>query len=73
MVNRGKRQLKSGGSAWGAERVMLGLSLRELAALSGVHRATLSAAERGRLIPSGAEYQAVMDALRKVREPETAA
>jgi hypothetical protein len=49
------------------------VSLRKLQELSGVDKAILSLAENGRLVPSGAEYQAVMDALRKVREPEAAA
>jgi transcriptional regulator with XRE-family HTH domain len=68
MTNRGKRQLTTGGRAWGAERVALGLSLRDLAALSGINRGVLSMVERGRIIPDGDEYRAVMDALRKVRD-----
>lgn len=60
--------LRTGGFAWGTERVLLGLSLNRLAALSGVNKAILSQAENGRLIPSGAEWTAVIDALRKVRE-----
>jgi transcriptional regulator with XRE-family HTH domain len=66
MVNRGKRQLTTGGRAWGIERVALGLSLRDLAALSGIDRGILSMVENGRVIPDGDEYKAVMDALRKV-------
>jgi len=69
MGSRGKRQLKTGGRAWGAERVSLGLSLRQLAVLSGIDRGILSQVENGRLIPSGDEYLAVNEALRKVREP----
>ncbi len=68
MTNRGKRQLKTGGRAWGLERVELGLSLRQLADLSGIDRSLLSMAENGRIIPSGDEYRAVNDALRKIRE-----
>ena len=60
--------LRSGGRAWGPERVALGLSIRKLADLSGVDKAILSMVENGRMIPSGEEYQAVTDALRKVRE-----
>ena len=59
--------LRTGRRAWGPERVRLGLSIRQLAALSGVDKAILSQAENGRLIPSGAEYDAVTEALRKVR------
>ena len=60
--------LRTGGRAWGPERVELGLSLNRLAELSGINKAILSQAENGRLIPSGAEWRAVMDALRKARE-----
>jgi ribosome-binding protein aMBF1 (putative translation factor) len=63
-----QRPLRTGGRAWGPERVALGLSLRELARLSGIDKAILSMAENGRLIPSGLEYQAVEAALRKVRD-----
>ena len=65
--------LRTGGLAWGPERVALGISIRKLAELSGVDKAILSMAEHGRLVPTGREYQAVMEALRKVREPGTAA
>ena len=60
--------LRTGGRAWGPERVRLGLSIRRLAVLSGVDKAILSQVENGRMIPSGAEYDAVTDALRKARE-----
>ena len=60
--------LRSGGHAWGPERVALGISIRKLADLSGVDKAILSMVENGRMIPSGAEYQAVSEALRKARE-----
>jgi len=63
-----ERRLTTGGAAWGPERVALGISIRELARLSGVDKAILSMAEHGRLVPSGAEYAAVMEALRKARE-----
>ena len=57
---------RTAGYAWGHQRVRLGVSLRELERLSGVHRSYLSLAEAGRLIPSGEEYDAVMAALRQV-------
>lgn len=68
MTDVNTRPLKTGGRAWGPERVTLGVSLRKLSELSGVDKAILSMAEHGRLVPSGDEYQRVMDALRKVRE-----
>jgi DNA-binding transcriptional regulator YiaG len=55
--------IRTAGGAWGPQRVALGLSLRALARLSGVNIVTLSLAEQGRLIPTGEEYQAVMQAL----------
>ena len=39
-----------------------------LSELSGISKATLSLVEAGRLIPTGAEYSAVHDALTKVKE-----
>ncbi len=61
--------LRSGGYVWGPERVALGVTIRKLAELSGVDKAILSMSENGRMIPTSAEYQAVTDALRKVRDP----
>ena len=60
--------LRTGGRAWGPERVKLGLSLNRLAQLSGVNKGILSQAENGRLIPSGKEWTAVMDALARAKE-----
>lgn len=59
--------LRTGGRAWGPARVALGISIRRLADLSGVDKAILSMAENGRLIPTGAEYDAVMAALDAAR------
>ncbi len=59
--------LRTGGFAWGRERVALGLSLERLAELSGVPAPYLSLAENGRMVPTGAEHEAVMEALRKAR------
>jgi predicted transcriptional regulator len=67
-----KPTLRTGGRAWGRERVALGISISKLASLSGVDKAILSMVENGRLIPSGEEYDAVMDALRKAREADKA-
>ena len=63
--------LRTGGYAWGPERVSLGLSLGRLEGLSGVSRATLSLVEAGRLVPTGRDYRAVTEALRAVREGTT--
>ena len=63
-----RNPLRTGGRAWGPERVALGVSIRRLSSMSGIDKAILSMAENGRLIPTGAEYQAVTAALRKVRE-----
>lgn len=56
---------KTAGYAWGKERVRLGLSLRQLAHLSGVPKSYLSLAESGRLIPTSEQYEAVMRVLRE--------
>jgi len=63
-------RLKTGGHAWGPERVALGVSIRKLAELADVDKAILSMAENGRLVPTGEEYSKVMAALRKVREEQ---
>ncbi len=65
-----KSPLRTGGRAWGPERVKLGISIRTLAILSGVDKAILSMAENGRLIPSGDEWTKVREALDKVRGPQ---
>ena len=65
--------LRTGGRAWGQERVKLGISIRTLAVLSGVDKAILSMAENGRLIPSGEEWTKVREALDKIRAPESVA
>lgn len=59
---------RTAGFAWGPERVRLGLSLRDLARLSGVAAPYLSMAESGRLVPTGDQWQAVMDALRRAEQ-----
>ena len=63
MDERRTAPLRTGGRAWGPQRVALGLSLDRLSALSGVHKAILSQVENGRLIPSATEYQRVTEAL----------
>lgn len=73
MTKRTPPPLRTGGRAWGPQRVALGLSLDKLSELSGVHKATLSLAENGRLVPTGEEYQKVMSALDKASRPESAA
>lgn len=60
-------RISTAGGAWGPQRVALGLSLRALAKLSGVNIVTLSLAEQGRLVPTGAEYGAVMSALERTK------
>lgn len=66
--NRTPQPPRTNGYAWGPERVRLGLSMGRLSELSGVSKATLSLVEAGRLIPTGADYEAVHDALTKVKE-----
>jgi hypothetical protein len=42
--------------------------MAQLSELSKVSKATLSLVESGRLVPTGADYSAVMAALRKIEE-----
>lgn len=58
--------LRTGGRAWGPERVRLGLSLDRLAELSGVPAPTLSLIEHGRVIPTGEEFDRVYRVLRQI-------
>lgn len=60
--------LITGGHAWGADRVQLGVSIRRLSDLTGIQRSYISLAERGRLVPTGEEYRKVMDALGLLRD-----
>ena len=73
MTSPTKPPLRTGGSAWGPQRVALGVSIRRLADLSGVDKAYLSLAENGRYIPTGEQYRAVMDALASVERQEATA
>lgn len=61
---RGKRRLTTQGALWGAQRVELGMSLRELQAATGIFRGFLSRMEAGVMIPSNDEFARVMAALR---------
>ena len=67
---RTRRPLQTGGSAWGPRRVALGLSLRQLAKMSGVARGMISLMERGRMVPTGEEYTKIMDALARIEAGE---
>jgi len=61
---RGHRQaLRTTGFVWGRRRVELGLSVRDLARLSGVSAGLLSHFENGRMIPRADEFDKVWDAL----------
>lgn len=56
--------LRTGGHAWGQERVRLNISMNRLSELSGVSKSILSLAEQGRYLPTGKEWAAVTAALR---------
>lgn len=60
--------LRTGGRLWGPERVRLGVSLDRLSEMTGINKGILSMAENGRIIPTGAEYDLVRDALEKMRQ-----
>lgn len=61
------------GYAWGPERVRLGLSLRQLAALSGVKAPYLSLIEQGKLAATPEQWKLVVDALRDAEAQEAGA
>ena len=58
--------LRSGGSLWGPRRVAAGISLQQLATVTGISKGLLSLMENGRLIPRGDEHERVMDALARL-------
>lgn len=73
MTERTSQPFKSGGRLWGAERIRLGVSLRALSETSKVPKGSLSLMEHGRLIPTSAEYDAVIAALAELGKPENVA
>ena len=62
----GYQTLRSGGRLWGDRRVAARISLAQLAQASKVSKGLLSLMENGRLIPTGAEYEAITAALRRL-------
>ena len=67
-ARRTPQPLRTGGHAWGQQRVRLNVSMNRLAELSGVSKSLLSLAEQGRYLPTGAEWEAVSRALRDVQQ-----
>jgi len=67
------QQLRTGGFAWGNRRVELGVSMGELAKRAGVSKPVLSQIERGRMVPTGAEFRAVTEALDAIASDRAAA
>lgn len=70
-TRRAPQALNTGGLLWGPKRVRLGISIRELARVSGVNRGLISLMETGRMVPTGLEYdhiQAAIDAIVVGRE-----
>lgn len=64
---RARLPLRSGGHLWGSQRVAAGISIRQLAARSGVARGMLTLMEHGRLLPTNDEYQRIVAALDELR------
>ncbi len=60
---RADRQHATGGLLWGARRVRAKVSLRELAAASGINKGLISMMEHGRVMPTSAEYDRIVAAL----------
>ena len=63
-TKRPRPPLRSGGSAWGPQRVRLGVSITDLARLTHINVGDLSKMEHGRMIPRADEYERVMAVLR---------
>ena len=59
-----KQPLRSGGFAWGRERVSAGISLKELEERTGINAGFLSRMENGRMVPTAEEFDRVMAVLR---------
>lgn len=69
MARLHRQQLRTTGFVWGRRRVALNLSVRDLSKLSGVNTGDLSKYENGRMIPTAAEFDRVLEALdRAARE-----
>lgn len=60
--------LRTGGSLWGTRRIRAGVSIRQLAIESGVDRGLISLMESGRLIPTGEQYERVVNALERLED-----
>lgn len=73
MTKRGRRKLRAGDSLWGRLRVNADVSIRDLEAATGVHRTTLSMLERGRLVPTPEEAEAIMSALKRLQAEKASA
>lgn len=59
--------LRHGSFLWGPWRARLGLSLRDLQELTGINRATLSLAERGKIQVPAAMFDKVTAALERAQ------
>lgn len=59
MPRKGTR-LRAGSSEWGQRRLQAGLSIRDVEAVTGIHRTTLSMLERGRLVPTPEESAKIL-------------
>jgi transcriptional regulator with XRE-family HTH domain len=66
------QRFTTGGFVWGQRRIEAGVSMRELARLSGVASPILSQCERGRMIPTAEEFSKVMAALEAAVSREAA-
>ena len=53
------------GSPWNAHRRAVGMSIRRLAAVTGLDRGTLSRIDQGRQIPTPAEAEAMLAAFKE--------
>lgn len=62
-----RKPLQMGRSPWSLHRVAAGVSLRQVAAASGINKGMLSLLEQGRYVPSPQEAEAILRAIEKHR------
>ena len=67
MAERTRQSLHSGGSLWGPERVVSGVSIKQLAAAAKINHGFLSRMENGYMFPKPEEYARITSALKRLQ------
>ena len=69
-TTRNVAPMRTGGFLWGNHRIRLGISITELSRRTGINVGQLSHMENGRMIPTAAEWDKVIAALRDAERGE---